>query len=133
MDLFDGDGACGLFEVPQDPRLATPPPKQQVSRTAANHRKVARRIGLGIHPLGEPIRLHPDAPRDLDYAEAKASDSTGPRCGGCAFRQRSGGYPKCFLPTKIGDRVIYPRISGSETSDIAAWWPACDSWKAAGQ
>lgn len=133
MDLFDSDGSAyesGLFAVEQNPKLAPPPPTSPPSRTAAEHRKVARRIGTGIHPLGEPIRLHPDAPRDLDAAEAKASTSAGPRCGGCVFRQKSGQWPKCYLPTKIGDRDVYPRLSGSETSDVAAWWPACTSWEA---
>lgn len=132
MDLFDGDGAAyagGLFEVDQDPKLVIPPPQQKQSRTAAEHRKVARRIGTGIHPLGEPIHLHPEAPRDLDNAEAKASESSGPRCGTCRFRRKSGAWPKCHLPTKIGDREVYPRISGAESSDVAAWWPACTSWE----
>jgi hypothetical protein len=136
MDLFDGDGAAyegGLFEVEEDPRLVAPPPQRRDTRTAMEHRKVARRIGAGVHPLGHPIRLHPDAPRDLDSAEAKASDSTGPRCGGCRFRRKDRDYPKCWLPTTIGDRVTYPRISSSETSDVAAWWPACTSWESAGQ
>lgn len=132
MDLFDGDGAAygsGLFEVDQDPKLVKLPPQRKESRTAAEHRKVARRIATGFHPLGEPIRLHPNAPRELDAAEAKGSKATGPRCGGCVFRVKSGGYPKCLLPSRLGDRTTYPRVSGSETSDVAAWWPACTDWK----
>jgi hypothetical protein len=130
MALTDGDGLdyeSALFDVDHDPRLV-PVVKQKQSRTAAEHRKVARRIGAGVHPLGEPIRLHADAPRDLDWAEAKRSMSDGPRCGSCVFRVQAR-WPKCHLPTRVGDRDTYPRDTGSDTSDIAAWWPACTSYK----
>ncbi|MDP7706829.1 hypothetical protein [Mycobacterium sp. TY815] len=122
---FDYD--TGLFDVPDSARTV-PEPKEKLSRTAQQHRKVARRIGAGIHPLGEPIRLHPDAPRDLDYQEAKRSTAGGPRCGSCRFREIQG-WPKCMLPTVIGGRTIFPRNTGSDASDVAAWWPACTNWE----
>lgn len=128
---FDYDG--GLFEVDESQRTA-PEPKEQLTRTQQYHRRVSRRIGGGIHPLGEPIRLHALAPRDLDYREAQNSDSTGPRCGDCRFRELlslpSGRrVPKCHLPTVISGRETYPRDTASETSDVASWWPACTSWE----
>lgn len=132
MNLYDPDGLsyeAGLFAVEENPKTKPPSPGGRPSRTAAEHRKVARRIGNGTHPLGHPIYLHPEAPRDLDAAEAKTSESAGPRCGGCRFRRKHGGYPKCLLPTRVGDRETYPRVSGSETSDVAAWWPACTDWE----
>lgn len=131
VSLFDPDGQgydAGLFHIDVNPKLA-PTPNSRPSRSAAEHRKVARRIALGEHPLGRPIYLHADAPRDLDYGESQHSTSTGPRCGSCVYRQQHGGYPKCLLPSRYGDRITYPRASGSETSDIAAWWPACTSWE----
>lgn len=122
----------GLFDVPDSARTV-PEPKAKLSRTAQQHRKVARRIGAGIHPLGEPIRLHPDAPRDLDYQEARRSTSAGPRCGSCRFRvpveHHGRKWPKCQLPTLIGGRETFPRVTHSEISDIAAWWPACTDYK----
>lgn len=123
---FDYDAP--LFDVPDTARTV-PEAKEPLTRTAKEHRKVARRIGAGIHPLGEPIRLHPDAPRGLDYQEAKRSTSDGPRCGSCRFREIHG-WPKCMLPTVIGGRAVFPRNTGSETSDVAAWWPACTDWEA---
>jgi hypothetical protein len=136
MPVSDHDGfdyESALFEVDPDlvrAELLKPAGK---SRTAQQHRKVARRIGAGIHALGEPIRLHPDAPKDLHYEEARRSDSTGPRCGSCVFRVLIGHHdkkwPKCHLPTVIGGRETFPRVSHSESSDVAAWWPACTSWK----
>jgi len=127
---FDYDTA--LFDVPDSARTVAEA-KEKLSRTAQQHRRVARRIGAGIHPLGEPIRLHPDAPRDLDYQEASRSTSAGPRCGSCQFRvlvaHHDKSWPKCHLPTVIGGRETFPRATHSETSDVAAWWPACTSWE----
>lgn len=128
---FDYDTA--LFDVPAGARTV-PEPAEKLSRTAQQHRKGARRIGAGVHPLGHPIYLHPDAPRDLDYQESKRSTAAGPRCGTCRFRELLGhhnrAYPKCMLPTVIGGRTVFPRNTGCEASDIAAWWPACTSWEA---
>lgn len=126
---FDYDGA--LFEVDDSARTR---PKEPLTRTQQYHRRVARRIGGGYHPLGEPIRLHPLAPRDLDSQEAKRSDADGPRCGTCRFRvqielQSCRRVPKCHLPSVIGGRETYPRDTASETSDVSAWWPACTSWE----
>lgn len=127
---FDYDTA--LFDVADSVRTV-PEPKEPLSRTAQHHRKVARRIGSGVHPLGHPICLHPDAPRDLDHQESKRSTSDGPRCGSCKFRvlveYHNRSWPKCHLPTVIGGRETYPRDTHSEASDIAAWWPACTSWE----
>jgi hypothetical protein len=122
----------GLFGLPDG--YTPPPPKVELTRGQQYHRRIAKRIGSGEHPLGGGIRLHPDAPHDLDAAEAKDSTSKGPRCGGCQFRVqvslRSKRVPKCHLPHRIGDRDTYPRDTASETSDIAAWWPACGAFKA---
>lgn len=125
---------CGLFDLPDG--YEPPPPPEPPSRTQQYHRRVARRIAQGYHPLGEPIRLHPDAPRELDSEEARRSDATGPRCGSCKYRQQidvgqagQRRVPKCMLPTMVGDRTTYPRETASETSDVAAWWPGCTDYE----
>lgn len=118
---------CGLFNLPEG--WEPPPPPERLGRQAQYHRRVARRIGQGYHPLGEPLRLHPDAPRDLDSEEARRSDATGPRCGSCRFRERQGKWPKCVFPTTMGDRQLQLRNTGGESSDIAAWWPACTDYR----
>lgn len=121
----------GLFGLPDD--YEPPKPKDKPTRTQQYHRRVAKRIGSGEHPLGGGLRLADGAPRDLDAAEAKRSTSKGPRCGSCRFRKlMSVGnqrVPKCRLPSRYGDGVRYLRDTASETSDIAAWWPACTDYE----
>lgn len=121
---------CGLFGLPEG--YEPPPPKEPPSRTQQYHRRVARRIGQGNHPLGG-LRLHPAAPRDLDSEEARRSDATGPRCGSCKFRQIIGvgnkRVPKCRFPTRVGDRETYPRDTANSETDVAAWWPACTDYE----
>lgn len=85
---------------------------------------IENRIAQGMHPLAY-LPLHPEA------AVERGGD--GLTCGTCRYRvNRSYGgkpYPKCHLPTVIGDRTTYPRDTRSESSDIRAWWPACKDYK----
>lgn len=116
----------GLFDVPADAYLIPPEP-EQLSRSEKRHRLIAKRIAQGMHPLGY-VRLHPDAPRGRDDA--------GPRCGDCRWRVMVDGhypkrYPKCHFPTQQGDKMIHPRDTGCESSDIRAWWPACRDFEVA--
>lgn len=114
----------GLFEVPDD-AYVLPPPKEELTRGQQRKRLVLTRISRGEHPLGR-IRLHTDA--------ASGREGDGLRCGTCRFRELVGGnqrsYPKCRLPLVVGGRETYPRDTGCESSDIAAWWPACADYRA---
>ena len=114
----------GLFDVPADAYLIPPEP-EQLTRGEKRKRLVEKRIAQGTHPLGY-VPLHPDAPRERD--------GDGPRCGSCQFRvllsHHDKTYPKCHFPSQRGDKVIHPRDTGCESSDIRAWWPACRDFQA---
>lgn len=115
----------GLFDVPADAYLI-PPPAEKLSRGQARRRLVYTRIATGEHPLGKGIRLHPDAARDI------SDNRDGLRCGMCRYRvltrHHDKTYPKCRFPVEFGGVPTYPRDTGSESSDIRAWWPACVDW-----
>jgi hypothetical protein len=112
-----------LFEVPDD-AWVLPPPKEELTRGEKRKRLVAGRIATGVHPLGRPVLLHPESSRDPE-------DRSGPRCGGCVFRQLVGHhdktYPKCWYPSV--EEYPHPRDTGCESSDIRAWWPACRDYQ----
>lgn len=135
MSVFDDCGSAydgGLFDMGPDAHqepVKAPAPPRRVQPTAAERRKVMARVAAGEHPLGGGIALHVDAPREMDYAEAQASDHRGPRCGSCIYRANSGGYPKCHVPLVVRGIVTYPRDTGSENSDVEAWWPGCTLWE----
>jgi hypothetical protein len=118
-----------LFEVPDD-AWVIPPPKEELTRGERRKRLVASRISFGVHPLGRPVLLHPDASRDPDDHE------TGPRCGGCEYRviveHNTRSYPKCWYPGRGGGVAVeypHPRDTGCESSDIRKWWPACAQYE----
>lgn len=107
----------GLFDPPEGwipPEDRTPEP---VSRGEKRQRLVERRIRDGIHPLGY-VSLHPHAARERD--------GEGLRCGTCQFRElqehHNRTYPKCLYGNG-------KRVSGCESSDIRAWWPACRDYQ----
>lgn len=114
-----------LFDVPDD-AYVIPPPKEELTRGERRARLVAARIATGIHPLGRPVLLHPEASRDPDDRD------TGPRCGGCVFRQlvefHNRKWPKCWYPDV--DAFPHPRDTHCESSDIRKWWPACRDYRA---
>lgn len=109
------DDDIALFELPADARIAPAEP-EPATRGQRRTRLVAARIASGTHPLGY-VGLHPDAARE------RGGD--GPRCGTCRFRvlqsHHDKKYPKCVYGNGI-------RVSGCESSDIRAWWPACRDW-----
>lgn len=113
----------GLFEVPAE-AYVVPPAPEELTRGERRKRLVLTRIARGEHPLGR-IRLHADA--------AAGREGQGLRCKTCRFRELMGGnqrsYPKCRLPLVIGEGETYPRDTSSESSDIAAWWPACTDYQ----
>lgn len=113
-----------LFDVPDD-AYVIPPAPEELTRGERRKRLVEKRIRSGIHPLGY-VALHPDA--------SKNREGPGPRCGGCVYRElfqwRDRTYPKCMLPSQRGDKTVYPRNTGCESSDIRAWWPACRDYEA---
>ncbi len=112
----------GLFP---DPEHLIPPPPPVLSRGERRQRLVATRIASGVHPLGKPVFLHPDACRD------PTDHDTGPRCGSCRFRQlleyHNRTYPKCWFPG-VG-KFPHPRDTHCESSDIRRWWPACAQYQ----
>jgi hypothetical protein len=113
-----------LFEIPASAYLITPP-HDPLTRGQRRKRLVAERIATGVHPLGRPVLLHPDASRDPENRD------DGPRCGGCAFRvlltHHDRSYPKCWYPDL--DAYPHPRDTHCESSDIRAWWPACREFR----
>jgi len=108
-------GDMGLFELPD--AVQAPSDPESLTRGQRRVRLVARRIATGMHPLGY-VRLHRDA--------ARGRDGDGLRCGTCRFRQlqdyHGRTYPKCVFRDGI-------RVSGCESSDIRAWWPACRDYE----
>ncbi|SIL73534.1 Uncharacterised protein [Mycobacteroides abscessus subsp. abscessus] len=114
----------GLFDIPDDAYLI-PPAAETLTRGERRKRLVQTRIMRGEHPLGKSIRLHEDAARE------RGGD--GLTCGDCEYRVVTGrGWPKCLMPLQVGERTVYPRETGSESSDVRAWWPACAGFKAKG-
>jgi hypothetical protein len=110
---------AALFDIEPLP-LPEPAPKE--SATVRRTKRQAAALARGRHPLSLVfgfMRLHPDA--------APADDRTAPgrRCGNCTHRQPVGGhakdYPKCVIT--VNGRMV--RNTGSEATDIRAWWPAC--------
>ena len=106
--------------MPQDslfPEIVEPdlPEPEVLSRGERRQRLIATRIANGEHPLGRKLPLHADAARD------RTGD--GLRCGTCGWRtltQHNGKtYPKCYFG------LAGWRVSGCESSDVRAWWPAC--------
>ncbi|WP_336818949.1 hypothetical protein [Gordonia sp. MMO-8] len=101
-----------LFDLPPGV-VADVQPAEEPSRGERRRRLIERRIAGGLHPLGY-VRLHDDA--------AQSREGSGLRCGSCRWRVQveyhNSVYPKC----DFGDGS---RISGCESSDIRAWWPAC--------
>jgi len=83
-------------------------------------------IALGMHPLtlvrtAGNVWLHPDASRTGEH------DAPGPHCASCRFRV-SVGFPKCDYPGVAG--AVRRRQSQSQSSDVAAWFPACREYEA---
>lgn len=118
----------GLFAEPERLPGAVPVPD---TRTVAERRRDRHADALrhGQHPLSValrwPIPLHADARRDAD----RTADGS-PRCGGCVHRELLGAhtaksYPKCVAEG-------HDRITGGPGTDVAAWWPACTLYAAAG-
>lgn len=101
-----------LFDLPSG-AVHTPPKPAKLSAGERRRALHLHRMAHGYHPLSlvgfTPLRLHPDAP-------------PGPRCGSCWHRQlvdhRAKTFPKCFAQDGL-------RVTHSEASDVAAWWPAC--------
>jgi hypothetical protein len=116
---------CGLFDVPQE-AYVVPPAPENLSRSEKRKRLIAKRIATGEHPLGYPVMLHPDASHNPYH---DGTDT--PRCGTCQFRvtlrHHDRTYPKCWYPDL--DKYPHPRDSHSESSDIRAWWPACQQYR----
>jgi hypothetical protein len=115
-----------LFEVPDDAYIVPPPPEppEELTRGERRKRLVATRITSGVHPLGRPVLLHPQASRTITEA---GHETTLPTCGTCHYRvllrHHDRTYPKCWYPDL--DAYPHPRDTGCESSDIRAWWPAC--------
>lgn len=145
-----------LFD-PEPLRVAPAPDPERTAGQRMRDRQ-ATNVALGYHPLAgstKTLRLHPDAPRVLSKEEAAAwAEEHGDylRCGTCRFRELVGGhardFPKCLfgfqrIPLTEEDhrrypllfrgathRIVQPRVSSSETSDVRSWWSACTDWEA---
>ncbi|WP_054812089.1 hypothetical protein [Nocardia arizonensis] len=102
-----------LFDLPPGAQAPPSDEPEELTRGQRRRRLVANRIAAGVHPLGY-VALHRDA--------ATTRDGGGLRCGTCQHRQieehHGRKYPKC----QFGGGI---RVSGCESSDIRAWWPAC--------
>ena len=116
----------GLFEMD---RAAPQPSPEPISRDRKRTLRQAALLARGRHPLqpvAGPLLLHADA------APADDRDAPGMRCGGCKWRQlmnrgSAKDYAKCMFPAPVtGARW---RATGSEASDVRAWWPACTDYQ----
>jgi hypothetical protein len=117
------------------PYATAPEPAGKLTGDARRRQRQDEAIRGGFHPLGvalrQPIRLHPDAPRDGD------PNAPGPRCGSCwyrrAIRGNSRSYPKCVHglenPTDTAAAAA-PRITHGAGTDVRAAWPACSDYSA---
>lgn len=119
--VYAEDG--GLFDLPDGyvDEHAAP----ELTRGEKRARTVENRILSGQHPLGYGGRylpLHPDAPRTVDRA------APGPRCGTCAHREIQSYHNKTYPKCMFGDGI---RVTGCESSDVRAWWPACRDYEEA--
>lgn len=116
------------------PGYDNPEPAPAVSAGRRRTARQAAAVTAGRHPLTGQ-QLHPLASPNRDAQAPKDDPYT---CGSCYFRgtvamTRHSTFPKCLLPDPTAgadapqDR-IYTRVSGSETSDVRAWWPACPDY-----
>ena len=115
-----------LFHLPDGARIAEP--AAELTEGQRRNRLHLMRISDGCHPLGPPLRLHPDADRTGNR------DGPGPRCGTCRHRVLTGGhsrdYPKCVWPeTTFRGQKRCPRATFGAASDVRAWWPACTTYQ----
>lgn len=114
--MSDQTQSVGLFDLPEEARRQVE--SEPLTRGERRAQLVARRIAARIHPLGN-LTLHADA--------ATERDGDGLRCGTCRHREtlehHNRKYPKCTYGNGI-------RVSGCESSDIRAWWPACRDYEA---
>jgi hypothetical protein len=117
-----------LFDLP-DTAGVEPTPAVSLTDGQRRNARHLQRINHGIHPLGPPLRLHPDADR------TGSRDGPGPRCGTCQHRILVGGgharsFPKCVWPkTEFSSFKGSPRVSFSIASDVRTWWPACTDYQ----
>lgn len=118
-----------LFDLPEGARTArTDTPVEELTEGQRRNRLHLMRISDGVHPLGPPLRLHPDADR------SGARDGPGPRCGTCQYRVLTGGharsFPKCVWPElEFRGQKSCPRVTFSIASDVRTWWPACTDYQ----
>lgn len=118
MSLFD-------VEPLREPPPIPAPPAPRGERQRARFRGA---IAVGMHPLSLTIspylRLHPEAQREIG--------GTGPRCGGCRFREPLHGgsrrYPKCLWPDPK-NRATWRRATHGDATDIRRGWPACTDYQ----
>jgi hypothetical protein len=112
------------------PYAVEPEPAGPLKGDARRRQRQDEAIRGGFHPLGvalrQPIRLHPDAPRDDDR------NAPGPRCGSCWYRRSIKGnsrcYPKCVYGVENHTDTTAgaaPRITHGAGTDVRAVWPAC--------
>jgi len=110
-----------LFEIPAAPQRDPTAPLKPGERLRS--RQLAL-IQHGMHPLtlvraAGNVWLHPDAARSGEH------DAPGPRCGTCRFRVMRG-FPKCERRDSDG---VLRRQSNAQSSDVAAWFPACREYE----
>jgi hypothetical protein len=124
-------------------RVPTGPPSTTGQKIRDGH---VARILAGFHPLAylDPtLTLHPLTAR-VTAPDGRGADDY--RCGSCLHRVHTGGnaksYAKCYrgrTVTPVPDRtqtrghgpthnITTPYATGSEQSDVRAWWPACIHW-----
>lgn len=120
-----------LFYLPagadEQPR---PGPVEQLSADQARTLRQNTAIGQGRHPLAYfGADRHPDTLTEV-YARGDAAGRA-LTCGTCRFRTliQAGprNFPKCTWPP---ESTAFPRWSGSASSDVRAWWPACTGYEA---
>lgn len=86
-------------------------------------------IDAGLHPLQAY-----GARRLEETREARFTRDDPPyqpaTCGTCRLRSR-GRWPKCTYavvsPVTYAER--HPRVTHGATSDVRAWWPACEDYR----
>ena len=115
LALFDMD------PVPAD----VPEPGEKLSADRRRTIRQAQALANGRHPIGLcfgfVLRLHADA------APADDREAPGLRCGSCVFREvQSGPHNGSFAKCMRDDGRF---ASYSASSDIRAWWPACDRFE----
>lgn len=76
--------------------------------------------------MRDVVAGRPQALDNIRTAHRSGGDAPGPRCGTCAHREIQSYHNKTYPKCVFGEGI---RVTGCESSDVRAWWPACRDYE----